>query len=100
MKTHHLKLVFLLICTGLIPTTSFGGVVDVSNVKCNIPGCVVTCFFQETKEARIVDIDSIKVTLYSSGVTKLALDKGMDGVESIIIGPKSYMCSIDNQKSK
>ncbi len=100
MKFNHVKLLFLFISIGLIPAHSFGEVVDVSTIKCNIPGCVVTCFFQETREAQIVDIDSLKVILYSNGLTKLELDKGMNGMESILVGPKSYMCSIDNQKAK
>jgi hypothetical protein len=74
------------------------GILDYSKIKCGLSkGCTVSCGYPHYKPKQITRIQEVHITVYSSGMTKLDLiRKGLRGTETILIGPKSYFCDIDN----
>jgi len=72
---------------------------DIINYKCNISGCTVSCGYKQQDQTIISGIKSITAIIYSNGTTRLELNKGpISGSQTIIIGPKTYICNIYNRK--
>lgn len=72
---------------------------ETTTIECKLPGCQVSCVFKETSWKSFGHAESIEMTIYKNGSTKLILNKGLDGNNTIIVGPKGYICSIENQKN-
>lgn len=74
-------------------------VATVTEHKCRIDGCRVKCAVGKDELQTIGTAKSIKIEIYKSGVTKLYLNKAIDGVQTIVMGGSGYICSIENQEN-
>ena len=74
-------------------------VIDESNIECKMAGCIVSCGYHDQAHKHIQGVEKVKITIFSNGLTKLEIEKGIiAGKQIIILGPKGYLCSIENQK--
>lgn len=98
-----MKIILFAVMTFLFNSYAFAwqnspGILDHSKIKCGLSkGCTVSCGYPHYKLKQFRRIEEVHITVYSSGMTKLDLvRKNLRGTETILIGPKSYFCDIEN----
>ena len=71
---------------------------DIEKIECRNSGCILTCQSSEQKPISYGPATEIELEILSSGVTKYKLALNLSDMQTIVVGPNSYMCSIKNQK--
>jgi len=72
--------------------------IEETNINCRLPGCSINCILGKRNKISFGNVDSITMTIYENGITKLLLKKHMEGNSTVVVGPDGYICSIGNQK--
>ena len=83
----------------LPPIVSANNVVSETEHSCRFDRCQVRCANKRGQWITIGSAKKVKITIFSSGATKIVLDKGLDGLQTVVMGGDGYICSIENQKN-
>jgi len=97
MKHYITPIVFCLLCS--LPTLSNAdNIVSETEHTCKINGCNIRCANKHSEWNTVGKAKKVKITIFSSGVTRIILDNGFDGVQTLVMGGSGYICSIENQE--
>jgi len=97
MKQYIFPIVISLLCSLSFPTNA-GNLVSESEHKCKFNGCQIRCANKQGEWKTVGTAKKVKITIFSSGVTRLILDNGFDGIQTLVMGGSGYICSIENQQ--
>ena len=72
---------------------------ETTTIECKLPGCQVSCALKRAGWRSFGTARQITMTQYENSSMKFILDKGIDGKDTILVGPEGYICNITNQKN-
>lgn len=71
----------------------------VTSMSCEIAGCSIKCLNKSQEWLTLTEkAQSVVMTTHESGVVNFAVNKGVHGKETFIVGPNSFLCKIEGQK--
>ena len=97
MMLKHIKLAIIGSTLCLSPWAGANDLVSDTEHNCHIQGCLVKCAYKEGHWDTVGTAKKIKEKIYSSGITELMLDQGLNKSQTIIMGGDGYICSIENE---
>lgn len=67
----------------------------VETIQCKLSDCTLTCISKDQPNKTYGPAKEVTVEVHQGGVIKYELDRGIDGKQSVYVGPDSYMCTLN-----
>jgi hypothetical protein len=97
MKSTVIKVLLFLFMPFSIPAFSQNASENASSdkIECGIHDCTLNCLSNGKRSSSYDGARSITTEILPGGVVKYTIERGMNGRQVVLVGPNSYICSID-----
>lgn len=95
-----MKYLFVVTLLFLAQYVNADSAIHTEEMKCDIGGCKIHCASENGGLVYMGSARSITLKLFQNGVSYYVLKKELGDMATVVVGPKTYLCTVTGQIQK